>query len=135
MSWFTDIFSFHEVLRIVRRIEGEVIEMKFTTLITVMIIAGLVAGCTITGPKGTYSLGINGEQIGFARDLFAQLGNVYEEIKAQESALDEAKHQGKTDRIADILDKLNSLRAKQTALADKANAKLEPVVKQALDIP
>jgi len=95
------------------------------TVIAVMLMAGLTAGCTITGPKGTYSLGINGEQIGFARDLFAQLGNIYQEIETQKAALEEANKQGKTDRVASILDKLNNLYKKKSALAGKVQEKVD----------
>lgn len=75
-------------------------------------ILALCAGCAVTTPKGVYSLALTGDQVGFAKDVVAQLGNLYLEIEAQEAALVEAQVQGKTDRVASILEKIANLKAK-----------------------
>lgn len=83
--------------------------MRYLILILALVVA---SGCAITTPKGVYSLALTGDQVGFAKDVVAQVGNLYQEIQAQEAALEEAQKQGKTDRVAAILEKIASLKAK-----------------------
>ena len=86
--------------------------MRYLVLVSVLIVA---CGCAITTPKGVYSLALTGDQVGFAKDVVAQVGNLYQEIQAQEAALEEAQKQGKTDRVASILEKIASLKQKAEA--------------------
>lgn len=113
-----------------RHLLPEGVSVKKTVVL--LLCVGLLGGCAITTPKGVYSIALTGDQVGFAKDVIAQVGNLYQEIEAQEAALEEAQKQGKTDRVAAILEKIAGLKEKVgkkekavEAVRDEAEAALE----------
>lgn len=105
--------------------------VSVTKAAVILLALGLASGCAITTPKGVYSLALTGDQVGFAKDVVAQVGNLYQEIQAQEAALEEAEKAGKTDRVASILDKIASLKqkaAEKTEVVESDIAEAEEVL-------
>lgn len=86
--------------------------VSVTKVAVVLLAMGLMSGCAFTTPEGVWSIGIDTDMLGAVKDNAQALANTYQEIEAQEAALEEAQKAGKTDRVASILEKIANLRQK-----------------------
>lgn len=104
--------------------------VSVTKALVVLLALGLMSGCAFTTPEGVWSIGIDADMLGAVKDNAQALANTYQEIEAQEAALEQAQLDGKADRVASIMEKIAALKQK----AENKEAVVEDEIEAAQEV-